>query len=467
MAMANILIIDDDKLICEILARFAHSLGHSSSYALTLQEGKRKVTSENFDLLFLDVRLPDGNGLSIIPTVRETPSCPEIIIITGEGSRKGAKTAMESGCWDYIEKPLSIESLKLPFLRAIQYRKEKANLKRPLVLNREGIIGESQSLKECLNLVAKAGETGTNVLISGETGTGKELFAKAIHDNSLRADKPFVVVDCVTLPENLLESTLFGHTKGAFTGADRTRVGLIKEADGGTLFLDEVGDLPLPIQPAFLRVLQEHRFRPVGQGRVDESDFRLVTATNRDLDQMVLDGKFRSDLLFRIKSLVIHLPPLRDRSSDILDLALHYLRRLSDRYGMGIKGFSPDLCEALLAYHWPGNVRELANTIERILSVARDEPTLYPVHLPSDIRSALKLASIYDRPVDIGPAERREPLPTAFSRLQDLIEDTEKNYFKNLIAFTGGDLKELCRISGLSRSNVYARLKKYGLSIHK
>lgn len=464
--MANILIIDDDKLICEVLASFSRSLGHPASYALTLQEGLRKVTSENFDLLFLDVRLPDGNGLSIIPAVQETPSCPEIIIITGEGSRQGAKTAMESGCWDYIEKPLSVEALKLPFLRAIQYRKEKASPKHPLVLKREGIIGESKLLKECLNLVAKAGETDTTVLISGETGTGKELIAKAIHENSLRADKPFVVVDCATLPEYLLESTLFGHSKGAFTGADRNRVGLIKEADGGTLFLDEVGDLPLPIQPSFLRVLQEHRFRPLGDSREVESDFRLVAATNRDLDQMVQEGRFRSDLLFRIKSLGIHLPPLRERSTDILDLALYYLRRFSDRYGMGIKGLSPELCEALLAYHWPGNVRELANTIERILSVARDEPNLYPVHLPPEIRSALKMASIYDRPLDIKQAEKKDPSPKSFPNLQELIETTEKNYFQDLIAFTGGDLKTVCRISGLSRSNVYTRLKKYGLSMH-
>ncbi|MCG6533651.1 MAG: sigma-54 dependent transcriptional regulator [Syntrophales bacterium LBB04] len=464
--MANILIIDDDKLICEVLTSFSHSLGHSASYALSLQEGIRKIALENFDLLFLDVRLPDGNGLSIVPVVRETPACPEIIIITGEGSHKGAKIAMESGCWDYIEKPLSIETLKLPFLRAIQYRKEKANPKRSLFLKREGIIGESNLLKECLNLVAKAGVTDTNVLISGETGTGKELFAKAIHDNSLRAEKPFVVVDCATLPDSLVESTLFGHIKGTFTGADRNRVGLIKEADGGTLFLDEVGDLPLPIQPAFLRVLQEHRFRPVGEGREVESNFRLLAATNRNLDQMVLEGKFRGDLLFRIKSLVIQLPPLRDRSTDILDLALYYLKRFSERYGMGIKGLSPEICEALSGYAWPGNVRELANTMDTILSVARDEPTLYPIHLPPDIRSALKIASINERLLDIAPAGERDPSPASFKNLQDLIETTEKNYFADLIAFTGGDLKAICRISGLARSNVYNRMKKYGLSIH-
>lgn len=459
--MANVLIIDDDKSICEILASFVRSMGHSTSYALTLKEGIEKAASTPFDLVFLDVRLPDGNGLSAVPEIRETPSAPEIIIITGEGSGSGAKMAMKSGCWDYIEKPLSIETIKLPFLRAVQFRKEKAILRRPLVLKREGIIGNSQPLKECLNLVAKAGETDTNVLITGDTGTGKELFARAIHENSRRADQAFVVVDCVTLPENLVESTLFGQVKGAFTGADRDRDGLIKEADGGTLFLDEVGDLPGHVQAAFLRVLQEHRFRPVGQGREIASDFRLVAATNRDLDLLVEAGKFRNDLLFRLKASVIHLPTLKERSNDILELTVYYLRKFCDRYRIGIKGLSSDFCEALTAYDWPGNVRELIHAVEWAISTARDAQTLYPVHLPTDIRSKLKMASIRFEPPPKGDSEKRISSPTSFPNLQELIKTTEQKYFEDLMAFTGGDIKAICRISGLSRANVYARLKKY------
>ncbi|MBI5589778.1 MAG: sigma-54-dependent Fis family transcriptional regulator [Deltaproteobacteria bacterium] len=463
--MANVLVVDDDKLICEVLCSFIESMGHGASFALTQKEALQKVFSDTFDLVFLDVRLPDGNGLTMVPKIRKTPSCPEIIIITGEGSQSGAKMAMESGCWDYIEKPLSIETLRLPFLRAIQYRKEKAGSNRPVALKRDGIIGSSQPLKECLNLVARAGETDANVLIYGETGTGKELFAKAIHDNSPRADKAFVVVDCATLPETLVESTLLGHAKGAFTGADRSRSGLIKEADGGTLFLDEVGDLPLAVQPAFLRVLQEHRFRPIGEAKEVRSDFRLVAATNRDMDQMVKAGKFRSDLLFRLKSLVIQLPALKERSDDIMDLTMYFLKKLSDRYGCGIKGLSPDFCEAVLSYSWPGNVRELAQTIERVISIALDEPTLYPVHLPTDIRSELKMASVHPKKPEASALEKTPPFPAAsFPKLRELVESTEKQYFEELISMTGGDMKAVCRLSGLSRANVYARLNKYQIA---
>lgn len=462
--MANILIIDDDKLICEILSSFIRSQGHKPSYSLTLKEGLEIISSGQIDLVFLDVRLPDGNGLSVIPQIHETTSSPVIIIITGEGSRSGAKMAIESGCWDYIEKPLSIETIKLPFLRALQYHKEKAISQSPVVLKREMIIGDSQPIKECLNLVAKAGVTDTNVLLNGQTGTGKELFAKAIHENSRRADEALVVVDCAALPENLVESTLFGHVKGAFTGADRDRIGLIKEADGGTLFLDEVGDLPLRIQPAFLRVLQERIFRPVGEKREIRSDFRLIAATNRDIDQMAQTGKFRSDLLFRLKSLVINLPPLKERGNDIMELTLYFLRKLCERYKIGIKGLSPDFCDVLFAYDWPGNVRELSQTIEMALLMAKDEQTLYPVHLPNELRLKVKMTSLHSRLPEEFESGKKTLSPAAFPNLKDIIEATESKYFVDLITATEGNLKMICQISGLSRANVYTRLKKYHIA---
>jgi two-component system, NtrC family, response regulator len=462
--MANILVIDDDRLICEILSSFIRSLGHTPSYALTLEEGLQTIYSAPVDLVFLDVCLPDGNGLAAVPKIQQSPSTPVIIIITGEGSRSGAKMAIESGCWDYIEKPLSIDTIKLPFLRALQYRKEKASSKSPVVLKRIGIIGDSQPIKECLNLVAKAGGTDTNVLVCGETGTGKELFAKAIHENSSRSDKALVVVDCAALPENLVESTLFGHIKGAFTSADRDRVGLVAEADGGTLFLDEVGDLPLRIQPAFLRVLQEHLFRPVGEKREIRSDFRLVAATNRDIDQMARTGAFRSDLLFRLKSLVINLPPLKDRGNDIMELTLHFLRKFCERYGIGIKGLSPDFCDVLMAYDWPGNVRELAQSIEMALLMAKDEQTLYPVHLPNELRLKVKITSLHSYPADELESGTKTLSPSSFPKLKEFSETAEKKYFTDLFAVTGGDMKMICKICGLSRANVYTRMKKYNIA---
>ena len=275
--MANVLIIDDDRAMCDMLSGRMRDMGHNATYALTLKAGLKQAFSESFDVVFLDVGMPDGNGLEALPKIRETPSSPEVIIITGAGSPDGAELAIKNGAWDYIEKPLSISAMSLPLIRALQYREDTRTLGSPVALDREGIVGNSPPMKACFDLMAQASASDANVLITGETGTGKELFAAAIHKNSPRAEKSFVVVDCATLPETLVESMLFGHEKGAFTGADKAKDGLIKQADGGTLFLDEVGELPLSVQKAFLRVLQERRFRPLGGKREIESDFRLVS----------------------------------------------------------------------------------------------------------------------------------------------------------------------------------------------
>ncbi len=307
--MANILIIDDDRLICDWIAKVVTELGHSSSYAHTLQEGLRKVQSEPFDIVFIDVRLPDGNGLDIIPKVKTSRFFPEIIVVTGIGDPDEAEIAIKSGAWDYLEKPASVKAIKLPVIRALEYRAERMSGKPAMVLRRKAIIGNSEKLNASLELLAQAANSDANVLISGETGTGKELFAKAVHYNSPRAQKNFVVVDCTALPETLVESVLFGHARGAFTGADRSEEGLIKQADGGTLFLDEIGELPLLIQKRFLRVIQEHSFRPVGGRQEVRSNFRLVAATNRNLEDLVRDGRFREDLLFRLRTVVIRITP--------------------------------------------------------------------------------------------------------------------------------------------------------------
>jgi len=333
-----------------------------------------------------------------------------------------------------------------------------------MALDRSGIVGESPRIKTCLDLVAQVAGTDATVLITGETGTGKELFASAIHRNSPRGNQPFVVVDCAALPETIVESMLFGHEKGAFTGADRTREGLIKQAHGGTLFLDEVGELPLQVQKAFLRVLQERRFRPIGSKSEVESDFRLVSGTNRDLQKMVEEGSFRSDLLFRIRSFTIELPPLRERPRDIKDLAMHYLANLCERYSLGLKGFSPDFLEALLAYHWPGNVRELFHALERALAVARDEPTLFPIHLPDSIRIHLA-AMLLSKKTAPGPPRAETSLrPESILPFKEFRETMDRQYLTHLISHTGRNIKEACRISGLSRSRLYELLKEYNIA---
>ena len=392
--MARVLIVDDDELIGEMLSFMVEDMGHSASCATTLRAGFEKASSENFDVMFLDIKMPDGNGLDLLPKIRELSSHPEVIIITGSGDPDGAELAIKNGAWDYVQKSSSTKQMLLPFVRALQYRAQKNARKPVAALKLNGLIGKSPTMKVCLDLLAQAAHSEVNVLLTGETGTGKEVFARAIHENSSRAGENFVVVDCTALPETLVESVLFGHEKGSFTGADRAQIGLVKQADGGTLFLDEIGELPLVIQKAFLRVLQEHRFRPVGAKRETESDFRLIAATNRNLEKMVEDGTFRSDLLFRVQTLTIELPALSARKDDIKELAMYHMARVCERYQIGTKGFSPEFFDALMAYDWPGNVRELVNALERAISDAYHEPTLFPKHLPLDLRVKVARSSV-------------------------------------------------------------------------
>jgi len=443
-------------------------MGHDASKALTLKEGLRKASEDQFDVVFLDVRLPDGSGLDILPIIRKAPSQPEVIIITGFGDPDGAELAMKNDVWDYLRKPSSVKEMTLTLTRAIQYRDEKKSIKPLVVLKREGIIGSSPQMEAMMSLLAQAAGNEANVLITGETGTGKELFAWAIHNNSRRAGKNFVVVDCTALPETLVESILFGHEKGAFTGADKMRDGLIKQANGGTLFLDEVGELSSSVQKAFLRVLQDHSFRPIGGKDIIKSDFRLIAATNRDLSRMSEEGRFREDLLFRIRTLIIDLPPLRARPSDIEDLTKHYLVKFCARYGIAQKGFSPEFLDALKHYGWPGNVRELINTLERALSISFHEPTLFPKHLPTDMRIHLAKGSMtkegLPRP---DKAENMKPalsLPSMKDFRDTAISEAERRYLIELKTITGGNIREECRISGLSRPRLYALLKQYGLT---
>lgn len=466
--MATILIIDDDKMICEAVASAALKLEHDAVYALTLADGLRENSLHSFDVIILDVRLPDGNGLQAIPDFQKSPSVPEIIIITGEGDPDGAELAIKNGAWDYIEKPLSVKSITLPLMRTLQYRKEKASSS-IVALKREGIIGDSYQMINCLNLLAQAANSEANTLITGETGTGKELFANAIHQNSRRCHKNFVVVDCAALPETLVESTLFGHEKGAFTGADKAQNGLVKIADGGTLFLDEVGELPMSIQKAFLRVLQEKSFRPVGGRQEVKSDFRLISATHRDLGKMVQDGTFRQDLFFRVRSIGIEIPPLRDRKGDIKTLLTSFMTKLCERHGIGTKGFSPELLDMLTdAYSWPGNVRELMGTIESMLATAGDAPTLFPKHLPADFRAIVARSAVKVHNTSLGTINGTchpdQPLCFFSKYRESVILEAEKRYLLNLMVHASWDIKEACRISDLSRPRLYALLKKHHIS---
>jgi two-component system NtrC family response regulator len=466
--MANILIIDDDRAICKALVGVVSRIGYDAEYAVTLKEGLNRVSSDLYDVIFLDVRLPDGNGLDALPEIRRSASSPEVIIITGEGDPDGAELAIKSGAWDYIEKPLSIEAMTLPLVRALQYRDEKRTQKPPVAIQRERIIGDGPEMKHCLDLLVQAAQSDAGVLITGETGTGKELFANAIHENSIRCSHNFVVVDCAALPKTLVESVLFGHEKGAFTGADRTTEGLVRQADGGTLFLDEVGELPMSTQRSFLRVLQERRFRPVGGRQEIESDFRLIAATHRDLDQAVQDGKFRQDLLFRVRSIVIDLPPLRERATDSKQLAMYFMTKFCDRHEIATKGFSPEFNEALAVYAWPGNVRELDSCLKSILTTAGDAPILYPKHLPTYIRAKMARESVGKKDKGTRAREKRGTRAETLEKFKDFramtLDEAEKAYLRNLMSLTQWNIPTACQMSGLSRPRLYALLKKHEIS---
>ena len=463
--MANILIIDDDKIICDWIANVVTRLGHHPVSTHLLRKGLRKVQSDRFDIVFLDVQMPDGNGLKIMPEIKTARSSPEIIVLTALGDPDEAELAIKTGAWDYLEKPASFEAIKLPILRALEYRAEREPGKPSMVLKRNGLIGDSQKITSCLELLAQAASSDVNVLITGETGTGKELFAKAVHYNSSRTKKNFVIVDCTALPETLVESVLFGHARGAFTGADRSEEGLIKQADGGTLFLDEIGELPFLIQKRFLRVIQEHRFRPVGGHQEIESDFRLVAATNRDLENTVREGGFREDLFFRLRTLIIELPPLRELLEDIKKLTVFYINDLCERFGIAPKGASPEFWDVVTDYKWPGNVRELIQSLEKALLAAKDEPILFPKHLPTHIRIQVARNSFPKKPASQAKPEIRSSFSKAPPQLKEIrkaaVSEAERQYLKDLISYVGGDINETCRISGLSRSRFYTLLRKY------
>ncbi len=458
--MAKILIIDDDEMVSEALAALITGLGHRTEYSLMLRDGLKKLDADSYDIVFLDVNLPDGDGLQSLPQIRETPSRPEVIIITGMGDADGAELAIKSGAWDYITKPPTENRIALLLIRVLQFRKEKRINRSRSRIKKEGIIGSSAKIKSCLEIMVDAASGKANVLITGETGTGKELFARAIHDNSARGDRNFVTVDCAALTETLVESALFGHTKGAFTGAATNHDGLIKQADTGSLFLDEVGELPLATQKAFLRVIQEHRFRPVGYKREIKSDFRLIAATNRNLEEMAKEGKFREELLFRLRGITIDLPPLRERAEDITELTVHYLSRLCKRYGIEQKEISADFLDIAAVYDWPGNVRELVHALERSMAAAGNAPTLFPMHLPSRIRIQKARSSIKDADFD----ENDKMMEGAFIPLIEVLQKTEDTYIRALHLQTGSDISQMLKYSGLSRTGLYRRLNNLGLS---
>ena len=412
------------------------------------------------DLLISDIKMPDMSGVDLLRAAKENDPGMPAIMMTAYASTDTAVEAMRLGACDYLIKPFDVDELKLKVrekLEARQLRQENVLLKRALnePHNFAGIIGRSPAMLAVFDLVESVARTGSTVLITGESGTGKELVARALHQQSLRRDRPFVAINCGALTETLLESELFGHMKGSFTGADATKKGLIEGAEGGTIFLDEVGETTPMMQVKLLRVLQERRFRRVGGLEEIEADIRVVAATNQDLPKMVAEGKFREDLFYRINVIPIQLPPLRERREDIPLIANHVLNKYRQALGKPVEGISGEAMELLTRYRWPGNIRELENVIERAVALERT-PVILADSLPAHLAEAGQAAPAA-RPGDVGA------LPAAGFDLEQHVQSVERRYLAQALERAGGVQVRAAELLGMSFRSFRYYAKKYNL----
>ena len=390
--MARLLIVDDEKSMCQMLEIVFRKDGHIVETVSSGQAAKKKIESQVYDLIISDIRMPDITGVELLEFFRESRNPASFILITAVPQMSTAINALNLGAYQYVIKTdRLVEELKLTVNRALQelaLREENVRLRRELlrVFAHNNIIGQSQQIQSILEMVRTVAPTNSTVLITGESGTGKELVARAIHEASLRREKPFVSINCGAFPETLLESELFGYLKGAFTGADANRKGIIESAHGGTLFLDEIGETSLTMQVKLLRVLQERRVRPLGGSTDISIDVRLIASTNRDLKRMVATGQFREDFYYRISVIPIHVPPLRERPDDIGPLARNFLRKFGLQMGKGVLDFERDILGVLEHYPWPGNIRELENAIEYAVAVCGErDGRVCLEHLPQSV----------------------------------------------------------------------------------
>jgi len=370
--MGRILIADDHDALRRGLARALTDAGHEVDEAPNGNAAIERLHDSHYDVVLSDLKMGGSDGLDVLRTAKALHPATAVILMTAFGSVHTAVEAMKSGAVDYVQKPFEIEEMEVKIEKALEMRRMRHEIDylrhtQNDIYDFDRIIGSSAALQKVLGVVRKVTKSNTTVLIRGETGTGKELIAGAIHHNSLRASRNFVKVNCAALPENLLESELFGHEKGAFTSADRQRIGRFEQADGGSLFLDEIGDMSPSTQSKILRVLQEHEFERLGGTRTQRVDVRLITATNRDLSAMVATGQFREDLYYRLNVVAVEMPPLRERKDDITALAMFFTRKFAAELKKKIDGIEPEAQKMLLRYNWPGNIRELENSIERAI----------------------------------------------------------------------------------------------------
>ena len=462
VAHQRILVIDDEAVVCLSCQRILGALGHAVEYRQSALDGLSAAVGGEYDLILLDLMMPELDGLEVLKRLREQGVSSEVVIITGYGTVETAVEAMKRGAADYVAKPFTPDELDM-VVRKVAERsallRENAALRSELEQRKqfEGIVGESRAMARVFWLIKRVAPSEGTVLISGESGTGKELVAQAIHNLSLRKTQPFVACDCSALASTLLESELFGHEKGSFSGAIATKLGLFEVADRGTLFLDEISNIDLEVQGKLLRALESRRIRRVGGTSEREVDIRLVGATNRDLWTLVQDGRFREDLYYRLNVVPLHLPPLREREGDVPLLATMFLERLRHSNDVRVAGFSPEAMRLLEGYAWPGNVRELKNIIAR-LAILSDGPRIEPQHLPGEIRNAPP------RP-DLPPLPQRWE---AFKEYKRQIRDAtlhtlERRFVLQALERAGGNVTQAAQDVGMQRTNLHALMHKYGL----
>jgi len=449
-ASPRVLLVDDDPDLCRLLQAELTALGFRVDTKTTAGEAIELLQAEPIGALVTDLQMPGGSGADLCArVVAGWPDVP-VIVMTGNKSVESAVSAMRAGAQDFITKPIAADALALRLERAMQavaLKQELRKLKTTLQAehNRHGLLGKSSAMRAVQDLVARVALSDASVLITGESGTGKELVARALHQIGRRASGPFVAVNCAAMPEQLLESELFGHAKGAFTDAREARQGLLVQASLGTLLLDEVGEMPMPMQAKLLRALQERTVRPVGGSAEVKFDARLVTATNRDLESMVEEGTFRADLLYRLDVIHVELPPLRNRGGDVLLLAQHFLDGAAARAGSPVHGIGPEAAQRLLAYSWPGNARELQNCIERAIALARYDK-LTPEDLPAKVRDYQPSGAV------LAPADPAEVLPLA---------EVERRYILQTLGAFAGNKTLAAKALGVGRKTLYRKLEEY------
>lgn len=462
--MARILIVDDDEITRVVLSDIIGAEGHDVYAEPSLARGLKIAESIPIDLVFLDVFLPDGNGLEYLARFTQQPSNPLVIIITNAGDPNGAEMAIRNGAWDYVEKPFSPKDLQLSIRQAVAFREKKGDT---LPVKRSRIVGSNPQLLQCIQEMSRAARSNVSVLVYGETGVGKDLFVRALHENCSVANGPFVIVDCASLHATIAGSELFGHKKGSFTSAVSANQGLIQQAHGGTLFLDEISELDLETQKLLLRVLETHRYRPLGEHHEVFSDFRFVCASNRDLEAMVSAGQFREDLFFRIREVTIRLPPLRERLSDLPELVEFFLEQACRSNKLGPKTVSSELMRMFGTYNWPGNVRELSHLIRALVSAAQTDAVIMPWHLPLELRALLIRSTLKgtaaSQELSLKPASDFVDMNWKSFRAESL-DKIELIYFRSLVDSYAGKISKMMAVSELSPAQLYRLLKKHGLT---